>query len=319
MNRLHFFVCVLLTASVSFAQIPKVEYLDENKDIIYDLALADSTRLVALASDYVNTWDLNSKSLIHKYDATGGNLTCLDVSSNGVFTIFGNKQGEVKIIRTGTNEVVFSKSYPVSGVVTDVKFNASDSLVAVTFYSGFFIVLELATKNTWEYNIPVGRAISCGFSESSQFLAIGDDKGIIRIFNLASHHSINEYHAGKTLVKEIIWTDEDINIITVSRDGNIQTCHNPTTPGRQSVSRNLRNTGTISGVGYIPKMKSTYTCTLEGSIRINFDLGAYKYREAVAMHAVCLLPSESVYTRLAVATNGKGIILIDSRRMRLND
>jgi len=316
MNRLHFFFCALLATSFSFAQGPNVEYLDENKDIIYDLDMADSTRLVALASDYIATWDLSKKSIIHKYNAPGANLTCLDVSASGDLTAFGNKQGDVTIIRTGTSEVVYNRSGV--GVVTDIKFSANDSLVAVTYYSGFFVVSELATKSAWEYNIPVGHAISCGLSESGQFMAVGDDKGKVRIFSLLSHSGVNEYQDGNSLIKEIIWTDEDTKMITATRDGNIQTCHNPTIPGRQALSRHIRNQGTISGAGYNKETKSTCCCTLEGSVKINFDLGSYKYKEAVAMHAVCALPAESVYTRLAVATNGKGIILVDSRNMKLN-
>lgn len=311
-------MCALLATTTSWAQAPKVEFLNENKDIIYDIDIADSTRLVALAADYIATWDLSTKSIVHKYNTPGANLTCLDVSGHGEMTLFGNKQGDVRVIGTTTDEPILKKSYSGSGAATDVKFNSSDSLAAATFYSGFFAVIDLTTKNVWEYNIPVGHATACGFSANSKFLAVGDDSGFVRIFSLESHNRVNEYQLGKSLIKEIIWTDEDTKIITAAQNGNIQSCHNPSISGQQSVSRQIRNSGTIGGAGYIPETKSTYTCTLEGTLRINFDLGTYKFREAVAMHSVCTLPKTDIYTTLAVATNGMGIMLVNSRSMRLN-
>ncbi|MDZ7608002.1 MAG: WD40 repeat domain-containing protein [Cyclobacteriaceae bacterium] len=318
MNRSHFFICAALATSATWAQVPNVEFLNENKDIIYDIDLADSTRLVALAPDYIATWDLSTKSIVHKYNAPGANLTCLDVSGHGEMTLFGNKQGDVTVIGTTTDEPILKKSYPGSGAVTDVKFNASDSLAAVTFYSGFFGVIDLNSKNMWEYNIPEGHAISCGFSQNGQFLAVGDDKGIVRIYNLVSHSLVNEFTTRNSLIKEIIWIEDDLKIIAAMQDGNIQTWSNPATKGQQSMMRQVRNTGTISSAGYYQETKSVYCCTLEGAAKIHFDLGTYKYREAVAMHAVRALPRNNIYITLAVATNGKGIMLVNSQKMKLN-
>jgi WD40 repeat protein len=318
MNRFYFFMCALLSTTASWAQAPKVEFLNENKDIIYDIDLADSTRLVALAADYIATWDLSTKSIVHKYNTPGANLTCLDVSGHGEMTLFGNKQGEVTVISTSTDEPILKKSYSGSGAATDVKFNASDSLAAATFYSGFFAVIDLTSKNVWEYNIPEGHAISCGFSQNGQFLAVGDDKGIVRIYNLVSHSLVNEFAAHNSLIKEIIWMEEDLKIIVALQDGNIQTWRNPSSKGQQSMMREVRNSGTISGAGYVQETKSIYCCALEGSVKIHFDLGTYKYREAVAMHAVRALPRTDIYITIAVATNGKGIMLVNSQTMKLN-
>lgn len=318
MNRVYFFLCAILASLGTFAQKPNVEYLNENKDIIYDLDMVDSARLAALASDYIAIWDLDKKSIIQKHQMPGADLVCLDVSGDRKLMAYGNKRSDLAIVQTGSNESLLKKSYTGQGAVTDVKFNVSDSLVASTFYSGFFVVINIASKDVWEYNIPEGRAISCGFSSNGKYLAVGDNKGIVRIYDLQSHTLQKEHIIHKALVKEIVWTDNDTRIVTASQNGQFRSIFNPLAANMR-IAKGPSMSGTLSGGGCMPITTITFGCTLEGTVKIHFGLGSYKSKQGVAMHSVCAMPSKGIYMKLAVATNGKGVILIDSRSMKLND
>lgn len=318
MIRNTLFLLSLTFLSFISAKEREITRLDKDKDIVYDIGISGTDKLVAMESDAIVTWDIHKKSIIHTYQDPQAGLTCMGVSSQGTLTAFGNKHGQIAIIKTGTSEVVYQKFYSEKGPVTDIKFSPDDSQLGVVFATGTFMVADYSSNNSWGNNIPEGRATCIGFRDDGEYFAIGNDQGVIVNYSIVRKDLISKISTTANAINDIFWSSDTDKMIVVSSSGRIQTFSDITSsqePGQISIKY---NSGVISGSGYIPPSNSLYTCTLQGTVKIHFNFGTYKIKFPVAMHAIKYLPLDDNYYTLAVATNGKGIILLNSRNMSLN-
>ena len=318
MIRNTLFLLSLTFLSFISTNQPEITWLDKNKDIVYDIGISGTDKLVAMESDAIVTWDINKKSIIHTYQVPQAGLTCMDVSSQGNLTAFGNKHGQIAIVKTGTSEVVYQKFYSEKGPVADIKFSPDDSQLGVVFATGTFMVADYSSNNSWGNTIPEGRATCIGFRDDGKYFAIGNDQGVIVNYSIVRKDLISKISTLANSINDIFWSSDTDKMIVVSSSGRIQTFSDITSsqePGQISIKY---NSGVISGSGYIPQSNSLYTCTLQGTVKIHFNFGIYKIKFPVAMHAIKYLPLDDNFYNLAVATNGKGIILLNSRNMSLN-
>jgi WD40 repeat protein len=318
MIRNTLFLLSLTFLSFISANEPEITRLDKNKDIVYDIGISGTDKLVAMESDAIITWDINKKSVIHTYQDPQAGLTCMDVSGQGNLIAFGNKHGQIAIIRTGTSEMVYQKFYSEKGPVADIKFSPDDSQLGVVFATGNFMVADYSSNNSWGNNIPEGRATCIGFRDDGEYFAIGNDQGVIVNYSIVRKDRVSKLSTSAKSINDIFWVSDADKMVIVSKSGKILTYNGITSadgPGQTSL---IQNSGAISGSGYIPESNSLYTCTLQGTVKIHFNFGVYKYSFPVATHAIKYLPLDENFYTLAVATNGKGILLLNSRNMSLN-
>jgi WD40 repeat protein len=304
--------------SLISANEPEIIRFDKNKDIVYDIGFSGTDKLVAMESDAIITWEINKKSIIHTYQIPQGGLTCMDVSGHGSLTAFGNKHGQIAIIKTGTSEIVYQKFYSEKGPVADIKFSPDDSQLGVVFVSGTFMVTDYLSNNSWVNTIPEGKATCIGFKDDGNYITIGTNSGIILNYDLIQKTQISKISTNEKTIQDIYWVSNEEKMTVVTSSGKILTYGAVSSLGVAERASLRFNSGTISGSGYIPQSNSLYTCTLQGTAKIHFNFGTYKIKFPVAIHAIKYLPLDDNFYNLAVATNGKGIILFNSRNMSLN-
>ena len=318
MIRNTLFLLSLTFLSFISANQPEITWLDKNKDIVYDIGISGTDKLVAMESDAIITWDINKKSIIHTYQVPQAGLTCMDVSSQGYLTAFGNKHGQIAIVKTGTSEVVYQKFYSEKGPVADIKFSPDDSQLGVVFVSGFFLVTEYSSNTAWDNAIPEGKATCIGFKDDGNCISIGTNSGVIINYDLNQRTQISKVSTTEKTIQDIYWVSNEDKMIVVTSSGKILTYGADSSQGEAERISLRYNSGLISGSGYIPQSNSLYTCTLQGTAKIHFNFGTYRIKFPVAIHAIKYLPLDDNFYNLAVATNGKGIILFNSRNMSLN-
>lgn len=318
MTRLLFFLLCLAFPTLISSNKPDIIRLDQHKDIVYDIGISGTDKLVAMTSDAIVTWDISKRAVIHQFSVPEKGLTCLDVSGQGNLTAFGNKHGQITIIRTGTSEMVYQKSCSEKGQVTDIKFSPDDSLLAVVFASGFFHIVDYASGVFWGNSIPEGKATCIGFRDDGDYFAIGNDQGVIVSYSNVRQDSVSKLSTSAKSINDIFWVSDADKMIVVSESGKILTYGGITSVGGSGQTSLKHNSGAISGSGYIYESNSLYTCTLQGTVKIHFNFGIYKYNFPVATHAIEYLPLDDNFYTLAVATNGKGILLLNSQNMSLN-
>ncbi len=319
MNKINSFFILLSFIFISNASAQRIDFLNENQDIIYDLDIFNNKLLVALSRNKVNYWNLDTKEIIRSYTSDNRKLTCLDLSTDGKSTVIGDASGSIKVLKSDTDALELTQSILGQGAITDVEFNKTNSQVVASFQSGLIVVWDINSGETWKMQNHGKGIMTVDFSDDENYLATGDVNGLVKIWAIKELKEIASYKAHKSWVKDLLWCESDSMILSVGYDGKIVICTNFIGSTNNLILRKIGNAGKISSVAYVPETKSIVTCNLSGIVRIYFQYGTYTYKSSYAMHALKTIPSKDNYSNIVVGTNGKGVIIIDSRDMKLKN
>ncbi len=319
MNKYFFSLLIACLTNVTVSDAQKFISFNKNMDIVYALEVVDSSEIIVMGKRTIRCWDLNAKKITGEYSSES-DLTCMDVTPDGKRIAIGNKKGDIKIIKSCSNELVFHKEIPGQGAVTGISVNATGTKVAATFFSGQIGIFSPDAGSNSIFQGYKSAALCIAFSESGKYLATGGAEGYIKIWNVQTQSEITRIKVQKSLIRKLIWCDEDTKIISGGNGGNITILeiNDFNTPPGQIKIKKIRGRGQITGIDYNEKTKSIIWCTLKGNIYIHFRLGRYKYHFPSAIFTISFVPVNSDFFEMAFGTNGRGVILVNSKGMSID-
>jgi len=315
MNKHFLLLIALFISNYSISVAQGIVSLDKNKDIIYDIGLLDSLGIVALGKHNLTCWNIYTKNITHN-QKTDGNQTCMDISTDGKSIATGNRDGLIRIIRTCSDSSVINRLFQGQGSVTNIAINNSGSKVAASFLSGFIVVYSLKSGDIWMFRGHKKEALAVDFSEDEKYLLSGGANGFIKIWDIDKQTELISKKRHRSWIREVLWCENDSKIISIGDDGNILIWKEVKGDFSNTRIEKIIGTGIITGIDYDAKMGSIAICTIKGNIKVYYKFGTYEYKLPYALHDIIIIPGADNYFYIALATNGKGVIIIDSREMR---
>ncbi len=307
MRRLLLFL-LLITGNATHAQ----ELLGSNNRTINDLAVMDS--LLAVAADQqVELWDLSTKKPIGSMPNTGKvEFTSVCFGNGNSVLITGNRSGEVTEwnLSASTSRVLFNMAL---APVTSVAFSPTSNQLAVSGGNGKLVVLAM----------PEARVIMTGdqgsadvtgtnFSDDGGELISAASDGRLRIYSGAQFQEKTEVDVGGWITA--VSAPYSPGLRLVASAGKVWTV----TPAVKRFKKMANVKGPITALDVLPG-KSIAVATATGEVLINTNYGRYSYSFGTVVTQVRFFNRHDRFLRVAVATRGKGLILLDARNMKLNE
>lgn len=194
-------VLLALCFLVSFGQdFPKVE-LDDGKDLATSVLFSPNGKLIVGSySGKIFFWNVENQSLDNFLEEEKGVIVNMSTSPDGEILATGGKNEDVFIWST-TKGIVKKKVHGHKGPVSCLAINYESKLLATGGKDKSVIIWDLVTgdqKAHFEHDKSIS---SMTFAHKSNFLAVGDEEGLIKIYNMTTSELDRKFNpkAGKIL------------------------------------------------------------------------------------------------------------------------
>ncbi len=318
MSKLFFFSFIIFTILAGSSQAQEITTLNEKKDIVYALAVIDTSRILALSKYKIRYWDLRNKEIVGQY-LSGNELTCMDVSDRGDIIALGDKAGTVRIISVNDNKDLYNKKVSPPEPITGISLDSRGKKVAVTFLSGRIGVFSTNPETEWIFKGHDKAALCLDFSEDGRFLVSGGAEGYVKFWDIQLKKEFKQIKTHKSQIRKIMWIKKDTEIISGGDDGDIHVLKVEIIgdPTKDPEIKTIKRKGRITGLDYDKKTGGILSCTLDGMIRLNFNLGIYMKKLSTPLFDVKFIPENSVFFSMAAGTNGRGVVILNSKGLKL--
>lgn len=313
-----FFIISLLLASFS-ACFAQVRVLGDTKSIIYDISFSKGGSLLAATDKQaVNLYDVASGKLLKSL--RGGHsldVNTLDFSQDSSKIVSGGKDGLVVLWDVQSAKQV--KALPQhTGVVTKVMFSQDGQLLFSAGSDNKIIVYDIQKgMKLYTFNQHTDDVITFALSPDGKRLAsAGADKNIL-LWDLQTGKMLSQPIKTKDWIRALSFKDEGNTLLSAGDNSRI-------TYWKLNKSNTIfhsikRSSGWILSLDRMNTDSENEIIAFAGSsgiVQVITSVGGYEYDAQQTVHKVLLKPKEGVFIVLAVATRGKGILLINGKDMK---
>lgn len=240
-------------------------------------------------------------------------VLCLDISPDSSLVVSGDASNLI-LIHDLAGKIVRVLDYH-SGKVTSVKFDNTGDLI----YSGStdkkVICYNLVEDRIiFEKEIHKKDILTIDVSKNGKLLASGGADGKVNILDASTGDILMSENTG-AWIRNVIFNNFNNSLNAVNDRGRLLSW-NVSDPGSIAMlpSKSL-SLSWVTGIDFLSENDAFIFSTEKGLIKTIILSNEYKYRIRKPVRMLLLRPGSSPFFSLAVATWGKGIIIIDSRTL----
>jgi len=293
--------------------------LETDEQIISDLSFTSNGEALVVADNCnVKIFSTESYQLLDEFENGHTNrILSVDISNNGHYIASAGKDSSVIVWDFMNRKKVKTLHYH-KGIVTTVKISPDGNLLASGSSDGEIILYDLNTNEIlhkitdYKKDVTVVR-----FSPDGKYLVAGGAKKRIYVYETESGNLLNSLKGHKSWVRDLVFSPDGTQMISCGDDSKIIIWDTKFLP--EAIIQNQMKQGFnwILSTDFDKNKNSVVYAQENGKIFIFSPIIKYNYKIHNPVLKVRLKPNEETYFKLALATNGKGAIILDSRNMSI--
>ena len=254
------------------------EFINGHTNKILTLKISkDSSMLISGGKDStVVIWDFIQRRLINKLKFHKGMITALDISPDSKYVASGSTDGEVIIY-----DLIEKKQ------IRDFNEQSKNIITAIEF------------------------------SPDGKFLAVAGIDGLIKLYDMNNGQILTSLNGHKGWVRDISFNNIQTKLISCGDDSNIvmwdiSDVHNIHLQNKE------KNGGFawVLSIDYCGDNSTFATGDINGNVKIYSSYCDYHIKVRKPINKILFKPNDEVYLKVAIATRGEGVILIDAINMK---
>jgi WD40 repeat protein len=314
--RTFFILCLSMGCINCFSQKGTYKTYGDKKGIVYDLCFSKGgSWLVVPEGTAVRVYDLKTDQVL--YTLEGGHqqaILSLDLSPDSSMVVTGGRDHLVVLWDLKTQHVL--KALPQQESIPCVKFSNDQQYIAMGSADGSVQVYNLHSE-TIDYNSGNSQApiTSVSFNKDNTLLAYAGGEKTITLISTSTWKLLSVLEGHKKWVREVVFSGDRKTLLSCDDAGKICTWEisDPAKP----VLYNQFHQGYkwLLSVDLQADGKTFASGGLSGKVSIDLPPSNYQFQLHTVVHKVRFLPHTGANLLVAVATRGKGTILMNSRNM----
>jgi WD40 repeat protein len=297
------------------------DFTDFNTEskIIYDICFTDKGEVLGIADNKtIKAYSAEDNDLINEFKGGHkGQILSIDISKDSSLLISGGKDSLINIWDFFTGQIIKSLNCH-KGIITEVKISPCSNYLASGGTDCKVFIYDL-NKNQiiCEFNDHKDDVTSLAFNPACTMLASASADKTIKIYNLISGKLITSLTGHKNWVRDLSWSPDGTRLISCGDDSRI-------------IIWNVRNIDNIyiqtnSRIDYgwllsvqFHEYNNTYTTGgTSGKAWIIMSYNQNLLKIKYPINKILLKPNEGMYLKIALATFGKGVIMVNADRMKI--
>jgi len=299
-----------------YAQNGAITEFAPNAGIVYDMCFSkDSSRLAITEGKKINVYDVKSKQLV--YSLEGGHtkdILSIDISPDDSTLISGGQDGNVIIWDLKTHQVEQKLSYH-KGVVTCVKFSPNQKEIASASSDKTVVIYNTQTnKITSQFTFHQKDVNTIAFNSTGDVLASGGDDKLVFLTDTKTGKSIARLNENKGLVRSVKFSSDDMRLISCDDNSNVVVWKTDLLNNIKVVKNSKAGIDWLLSADIYHDSETIVTGSISGKVTVISFFGNNKFDLKVPVQKVLFIPYDGGVIKVAAATRGKGVLLIDTSK-----
>jgi len=288
----------------------------DNK-IIYGICFTHKGGALGIAdNNTIKVYSTKDNKLLNefKYGHKRQILT-IDISKDSTLLVSGGKDSTIVIWDFVNNKILKSLSYQ-KGIITSVRISPDKR----------YLISGGTDKKVFLYDIEKDEVIhefsdhsdditSVKFSPDGKLIASASGDGLINIYDTENFKLITFLNGHRSWVRDISFSRDSTKLISCGDDSRIITWNISDLNRIAIVESSRKGFNWLLSVDLNEDSKTYVSGGIDGKIRIVTKFGKYTARIRKTINKVIFKPNEGSFLKVAIATRGKGVILIDAMDM----
>lgn len=285
------------------------------ENIIYDICFTLNGEAIGIADNKsIKVYSTESKELIKEFrNEHNRRILSIDISNDSTKLVSGGKDSTVVIWDFIGGKLL--KSLKCNGIITSVCISPNSLYLAYGGSDNKVSVYDLANNkivNTFsEHSDDI---TSVAFSPDGNYIATSSGDKLINIYKNGA--LMTKLSGHKDWVRDISFNSEGTKLISCGDDGKIITWNISDISNPRITNDSKHGFNWILGVDFNQDDKTYAFADFKGNTEIIGQFGGYKMNVKTPINKILFKPNEGVYLKIAVATRGKGVLLIDAKNMK---
>jgi len=287
--------------------------------IIYDICYTLHGSSLAVADNNTIKVYSPNKNFELSGEFSGGHaqqILSIDISFDSTLLVSAGKDSLIVVWDFNNNKILDKIKYP-GGIVTSVKISPDLKYLAYGGTSNKVYLYDLKKREVRkEYSDHADIVTAVNFSADGELLATASADGKINLYETNSTALVTSLSEHKNWIRGVAFSNDKKKLLSFGDDGvfvmNISNIHHIL------VRDKIKSTAWILCLA-ISADNNTYAfANLNGRIRIIANFANYEQDIRIPIHKILFIPDQKEKLRVAVATRGRGVIIIDAINMKLN-
>jgi WD40 repeat protein len=320
MKKLFLVVASLFILSITYSQKRNTSLIFKTESkVIYGICFTNKGETLAIAdNNTIKVFSTNSRELLYEFtDGHKSQILSIDISKDSTLMVSGGKDSTIVIWDFINKKILKSLTYQ-KGIVTSVKLSPDRRYLASGGTDDMVYLYDLEKNEILhEFSDHTDDITSVAFSPDGNMLATaGGDKTII-IYDVKNNKLLASLTGHKSWVRDISFNGNGEKLISCGDDSRIITWN------IADRNRIRKQEDSKFGLSWFLSIAFNIDCVtyvsggMDGKVKIVGQYGEYITKVGVPVNKVLFKPNEGNYLKIALATRGKGAMLIDVRNMKL--
>jgi WD40 repeat protein len=306
------------------ASIAQIKSMGKPKSFVYDISFSKGGAwLAATEGKKLNLFDVNTTQLIKRFsNGHTEDILSVDISADSSRLVSGGKDGRVVIWDTNTGNILQTIDAH-NGVVTAVKFHPIAEIVISAGADNKIVVYDFAKQDLmyqWEQH--EDDVLSLAINPEGTILASGGADKSIWLWDLKSGTDLQRLLAHKSWIRSLVFSEDGNKLLSVGDDSRITVWHLDEKKTATKSFSIKHGGGWLFGVdikGQNPKSEVITSVGMNGKVNIRTPVGGYMLKVKRPIHKALLKPRNGNLIKIALATRGKGILIVEAKDMEMVD
>ncbi|MGV8096147.1 MAG: WD40 repeat domain-containing protein [Mangrovibacterium sp.] len=286
--------------------------------IIYGLCFTSKGEVIAIAdNNTIKVYSTNSRRLINEFKNGHKNqILAIDISKDNTFLVSGGKDSLITLWDFRQNKILRSLSYQ-KGIITSVQISPDCRYLVSGGTDHKVYLYDLSGERLiHEFNDHAGDITSVIFSPDGKLIASASEDKTVNIYDLQKCELITSLKKHRNWVRDIAFNGDGTKLISCGDDSR-RIIWDVTDLHRIRIDENSKSgLDWIMSADFQEDNKTYVLGGMNGKILIHGKFAKYKIRIGKSINNILFIPNSGSSLKVAAATRGRGVVLIDARNMK---
>jgi len=300
-----------------FSQKSGYKQFGSKTGIVYDICFSKNGSLLVIPErNVINVYDVKTQQVVYTLEnGHSRDILSVDISADSSLLVSGGRDSLVVLWDLKTKKIVAKHRFH-KGVVTSVRFSPNQNYFASGSSDKTVCVYNLKSDSV-EYKLAnhTDDITSVTFSANNRLLACSSGDHTISIVQTGSWKLAATLTDHKSWVREVKFSTDNTQLFSCSDNSKVMVWNVFDLKNINKVEETRQGFKWLLSIDLFPNQKIYATGGTAGKIRINALMSRYKYKVGKPIHKIIFKPNEGLSMVVAVATRGKGVLLIRADEM----
>lgn len=296
-------------------------YFKTDNKIIYGICFTPKGGALAIA-DYkgIKIFNTGTRQLLNTFSTGHSNqIMTVDISNDSSLLVSGGKDSTIVLWDYASGKILKRLSYH-NGIVTSLKISPDGRHLVSGGTDDKIVLYDITSeKLIKEYQDHKDDITCVAFSPDGKLFAASGGDGLVTVYSTENEALVGSLRGHSGWVRGISFNEDGTNILSCGDDSRIIRWAISDNAPANKISDDKYGNSWLLCVDNSKYGKPYAFGGLNGIIKVMWSFGTYTGRIGVPVNRILFFPGGGNLIQIAVATRGKGVLLIDGSGLKLKN